>query len=337
MADDANDTTKLAKLTGSSRGSVTGHSCTVGHWIGARGPATTPGSVVRLRGVFVLLTMLLAGPALAAAPATPFGPTRLQVTAEQRYELCLQQIRRQNWTKALEVCTQVRNLHRDDPVSVLAELAVADIHYERGEYEQAQLAYQDFKRRHPRHERLGYVTYRIGLSIYERAPKWAGRDQTLTRAAVNVWTGFGSRYPDSEHVDEVEQSLREARGRLARKELIIADFYKRRRAWEATRARAEGASRLYPDTDALPRALALHAEALHFLHRPDEAREVRDRLAQIEGTGGLLLSRLDRVLATEAPEVPEEPTFLRPYQTPAMGMPGGAAGGMGAGPGPTGP
>ena len=76
---------------------------------------------------------------------------------------------------------------------------------------QARFAYEEFASYHPRHEALDYVTYRIGLSIYRDAPVFAGRDQTTTRGAVNVWTGFESRFPDSEYVDEVRTLSRAER------------------------------------------------------------------------------------------------------------------------------
>ena len=105
------------------------------------------------RVTFRIVACLCAALQLAIAPASgaprvPAGdPTTTfesrptgddGVTARDRYSLCLKYFKRANYTKALETCNRVRNFHRDDPVSVLAELAVADIYEKRGDNEQAE-------------------------------------------------------------------------------------------------------------------------------------------------------------------------------------------------------
>ena len=65
---------------------------------------------------------------------------------------------------ALENFNRVRNYHRDDPISVKAQLAIADVHFKQRDFEQARFAYEEFATYHPRHENLDYVTFRIGHS-----------------------------------------------------------------------------------------------------------------------------------------------------------------------------
>ncbi|MDP6935787.1 MAG: outer membrane protein assembly factor BamD, partial [Myxococcota bacterium] len=144
------------------------------------------------------------------------GPRERQTVAQQ-YELGLKYMKRGQFVRALEQFNRVRNYHRDDPHAVRAELAIGDVYFKKAEWDQARLAYEDFARMHPRHPDLDYVVYRIGLSMYQKAPKAAGRDQTWTRQAVHAWAGFSSRFPDSKHAPEVESKLTECRERLALK------------------------------------------------------------------------------------------------------------------------
>lgn len=299
-----------------------------------RPPRSTPGSRIgRPLGVIaaVLLGLLVASPALAQSG----GAGGDGVSANERYALCLKFYKRRLFTKALETCNRVRNFHRDDPVSVLAELAIADIYYQRGDREQARLAYEDFVRLHPRHEQVGYAIWRIGLCWWKVSPRWAGRDQTPTRQAVNVWTGYEARFPDSEYADEVEELLGKARDRLARKELSIASFYKGGaffgtvRSWGAVRGRADGVIERYDDTPQLPYALHLSARAMHAWGEVESARARREELASV-APDSPWLARTDRALAKEPGEKPEEVIFLRPYKVPTVGSTMGMGAGAGA-------
>ncbi len=199
-------------------------------------------------------------------------------TAEGLYDACQKQIKRGYYVKALEHCTKLRNYYRDSPFAVLAELSIADLHFEKTDYDLARVAYEDFMRMHPRHEKMDYVVYRLGLTSYKKASRVASRDQTWTRQAVNTWTNFEARFPESEHIEEVGELHLKGRGRLARKEVRIAEFYMGREAWSAAALRLEELVRQYPDTEELPRALALLTVCRVELGELDTAAVLRDRL-----------------------------------------------------------
>jgi outer membrane protein assembly factor BamD len=200
--------------------------------------------------------------ALALATSVGVNPAEAargnRLGPAERYELGQKYMKRGYYTKALEQFNRVRNYHRDDPHATLAELAIADLYFKKAEWDQARLAYEDFQRMHPHHEQVDYVVYRMGLCLWRKAPSVAARDQVWTRQAVNAWSGFAARYPDSELLPEVYELLDEGRDRLAHKEFIIGKFYLRREAWVAAGGRFEGMLRAYPDT-------ADHTQALAFL------------------------------------------------------------------------
>lgn len=220
---------------------------------------------------FVLALALLLAPLTAdAAPRS--------MTAQEAYELGLRYLNRASYTKALEQFNRVRTYYRDDPVALKAELAIADIHFRKDEWDAARIAYEDFMRAHPRYVELDYVVYRLGLVLYKKAPLIAARDQTWTRQAVNTWAGFSARFPESRHLPEVDKFLSRARERLARKEFVIADFYRGRKAWPAVIGRTEGLLRQYPDTVEAPASLALLAEAYAQTGNVDQAKLAVEKL-----------------------------------------------------------
>jgi outer membrane protein assembly factor BamD len=218
----------------------------------------------------------------SSADAARARPDRKAPTVAEQYDLGLKYMQRGYYVKALEQFNRIRNYHRDDPLAMRAELAIADLHYKKAEWDQARLAYEDFLRMHPRHPEADYVVQRIGLTLYKKAPKAAGRDQTLTRQAVNTWSGFDSRFPESVHKDEVVGLLAECRERLARKELGIAEFYRGRAAWPAVEGRAAG---LLVDHGGSPYdadALVLLVESHAWQGEGVEATKALDKLREVD-------------------------------------------------------
>lgn len=257
---------------------------------------------------------------LALALSVPAFAADRDVTPEQRYELGERYAKRGLRTKALEQFNRVRNYHRDDPISLKAELAIADMSFEADEYTEARLAYEDFARLHPRHEDLDFVVYRIGLCFFKTASKVAGRDQTTTRQAVTAWSGFQDRFPESTHVADVRMYLGKSRDRLALKELTVARFYAGRRAWVAARRRADRVLRDFPESRHVAEALSLSGVAYHAWGLDLEAERTRERLAAIDPASPWL-RKLDRALARPPGTPPIEETFPRPYRVSASASP----------------
>lgn len=251
---------------------------------------------------------------IASAPAWAAS----ELTPDELVDLANKQLKRGNYTKALETLQRVRNYYRDDPASIRAQLAIADLHFKKRDFEQARYAYEEFRDLHPRHPDLDYVTWRIGLSVYKRASKFAGRDQAATRSAVTVWSGFAQRYPESEHIDDVAKLYEKGRARLANKELYVARFYENRGAWTSVRGRAQGIVANYADTPALTEGYALLARALHATGAPEQAQDVRARLAE-HAPDSKALEQLDSELAKPPGTPPEETIFVRPYRTRGAG------------------
>ena len=224
---------------------------------------------------------------------------RRTLTVQDQYELGLKHLKRGYYVKALEQFNRIRNYHRDDPLAVKAELAIADVYFKKHEWDQARDAYEDFLRWHPRHEDADYVVFRIGMSMYRKSNKVAARDQSWTVRAADTWTGYGTRFTESEHIAEVEEKLTECRERLGKKELIIAEFYRRRKAWVAVEGRAAGVLANHASTESLPAAMGLLAEAHAWLGDEAQAQEL---LTRLEALSSREAARARRRVARARPE-----------------------------------
>lgn len=258
----------------------------------------------------LLLRLLVVGLVLAPLSA-PARAERARMTAQDAYELGERYLKRGYYQKSLEQFQRVRTYFRDDPYALKAELAIADLHFKRNEWDAARLAYEDFMRAHPRYRELDYVVYRFGVTVFRKAPNVAARDQTWTRQAVHSWTGFAARFPDSTHREEVERDLGKARNRLAKKELLIARFYDRRHADRSVAGRVEAMLSDYPTSPDRKEALALGGIAWAGLGEVDRAREA---LTTLEGEGAdpLLLRRLRRAIHLAETAPPEDAATPKP-------------------------
>jgi len=240
--------------------------------------------------------MLLAVLCTGWLQAAPAQAKRKNLSIEEQYELGLKFMNRGYYVKSLEQFNRIRNYHRDDPYAVKAELAIADVYFKKSDWDQARLAYEDFMRMHPRHPDLDYVVFRIGLSLYKKAPKAPGRDQTWTRQVVNTWSGYDARFPDSDHWTEVDERQTECRERLAKKELSIAQFYQRRDAWVAVEGRSRNMIEDFPESEYLGWGLEMLATSLAWQGDQDGARRMVERLVEIDPKKGSRLSqRIERI------------------------------------------
>lgn len=263
------------------------------------------------------------------------GPPKVTASGRDAREIYAHgqlMIKRGAFEKAQIDFQELRNFHRDDPLYVKAQLALADIHFRRGELEEARYAYQEFAQYHPRHEAMDLVTWRIGHCIWKRAPKLAGRDQTPTLSAVRAWTGgnvgggynwegFENRYPDSEYIEDVNKLVQRARDRLAGRELHVARFYETRSAYAAVSGRTEELLRLYGGSRHEERALGMLARSLHATGHTEAATAARAKLAELD-EASRHLGRTDRFLAKPPGVPPEEEIFIRPYRMPGLGEAG---------------
>ncbi len=242
-------------------------------------------------------------------------------TPAESYERGLKLLRRGSTTKALEVFNRLRNFHRDDPVSLKAQLAIADTYFKKGDFELARVEYEEFAAYHPRHPDMDFVTWRLGQCVWKDAPEFAGRDQGLTRSALNAWAGFATRYPESTYAEDVAKAVEKGRGRLAAKELFVARFYARKDAWGAVARRTESVVERYADTDSDEEARALLAASLHAWGEVEGAQQVRTELAK-RHPDGRWIGWTDRQLRCPPGVRPVEPIFVRPYRVRAQDLAG---------------
>jgi outer membrane protein assembly factor BamD len=206
-------------------------------------------------GKTILLGVLLA----TAACATSDEAKNLtySLNAKGNYDKGIAELQNENYLEASRYFSFVRQKFPFSKYAVLAELALADTQFERGNYQEAIDAYKNFLRLHPTHEKVedGYVAYRIGQCYVKEMPDdffllppANEKDQTAVHDALRELNDFVDKYPDSKYMEQAQKDRREVLRRLIEHEVYVARFYLTRDHPNAAILRLEGALRRYPDS-----------------------------------------------------------------------------------------
>jgi outer membrane protein assembly factor BamD len=185
-----------------------------------------------------------------------------------------------DYPKAIEYFQEVIDNYPYSDFAILAELQIADIHFDRAEYEEASSYYHDFVELHPNHAKVSYALYRNGLCSYNQM-RASDRDQAPTREAVAQFKALIERYPDSEMAGDAKVRLRECEDRLAQQDIDIGDYYYSQNAWFAAARRYRSALKNFPEHEARTRTLVQLGFCLSRLHQYLEAEAVLRRALEL--------------------------------------------------------
>ncbi len=194
------------------------------------------------------------------------------------------------------------------PYAALAELRTGDAYFEKEEYEQAAIEYEEFLKRHPGHAEAPYATYRLALSYYKEINS-PDRDPLNTRLALQWFNTFIEKYPDSPLAPDARERALRCRDRLARREIYIGNFYSRRDNYKAAADRYKIVVDDYNDTQRYQEALYLLGKAYAKSDQYDLARQTLNRLVQEypnEKYSGKATSLLNDIQGKTAPPPQEE-------------------------------
>ena len=152
----------------------------------------------------------------------------------------------ERYEEALAKFNEVKNKHPYSRFAIEAELHIADIHYKREAFIEAQTAYQLFKDFHPKYAKIDYVTYRLAMSYYEQLPPTADRDLAPASKAIQFFDEVISAYPSSTYVADSKVKRAAAFKLQAEKEEYIAHFYFIREMYDSALKRYEGLISKFP-------------------------------------------------------------------------------------------
>ena len=193
----------------------------------------------------VSLISLLVLPVSFATTGCSSTPKIDPATPEGAYKLAEEYEKDERFEESVAKYTDVKNKHPYSRFATLAEMKIADVQFKRDAFIEAQYAYQTFKDLHPKHPQIDYVTFRLGLSIFNQLPSTTDRDLSLATKAILYFDEVLTSYSQSQYAKEAGEKKNEALRMLADKELYIANFYLKKKQYGSALGRYESLLRQY--------------------------------------------------------------------------------------------
>jgi outer membrane protein assembly factor BamD len=235
--------------------------------------------LMKLRIILACIASLyLAG----CAGSADSNDTRAVVSdAETGYEVARNQIASGNFSAAAQTLTQLSTWFPFGPLAMQVQMDLIYVHYKVGDIDKALAAIDRFTRLNPNHPDIDYVLYMRGL-VNQRADHntiqelvgmdRADRDPSKAKEAFNDYAELIRRFPDSKYAGDARQRMFGIKGRLARHELAVANYYVKREAWLAAANRGKYVLEYFHDTPEVEQALIIMATSYGAL----ELNELRD-------------------------------------------------------------
>lgn len=199
-------------------------------------------------------------------------------TAEGAYKLGLKYEKDERYDEAITYFSEVKNKYPYSKLAVQAELKIADIEYLQENYPEAETAYRLFKEYHPDHESSDYVTFRLGLSVFNQLPATIDRDLSLATTAIGHFSQVITNYPSSKYLSEAKEYKNKSEQMLADKAKYIAEFYFIREKWLSALGRYEDLMRNHPNKGYDAEALYGATLSAYRLKDMDKAKTYFKRL-----------------------------------------------------------
>lgn len=228
------------------------------------------------------------------------------------------------WFTAREYFQQLVDGYPQSPHRADAKLGLGDAYLSDGSIEgklRAEREFQEFLAYFPTHARADYAQFKLAMTHYDQMPK-AERDQSETKLALEQFTLFRERYPNSSIIEEVLAREREAKDRLSESIYKVGFYYHRARWFPGAIARFKEVLESDPQYTGRDAVYFYLAEALVTAGREAEALPLLDRLAAefIESehlaSGAELSAKVKDTLATRVPDpTPALPATTQPPPT----------------------
>lgn len=221
------------------------------------------------------------GPALAAAGLCLMlwscslfeeeEPQYVERPVEDLYNTAMDSLLVGNYFDAARLFDEVERQHPYSTWAAKAQLMSAFAYYQSNRYDEAINALDRFIQLHPGNKDIAYAYYLRAISYYEQISD-VGRDQKMTRLALEALEEVARRFPESRYSRDVRLKIDLARDHLAGKHMEIGRFYLKQGEHLAAINRFRLVIRDYQTTTHVPEALHRLVEAYLVLGVTDEAQ-----------------------------------------------------------------
>jgi outer membrane protein assembly factor BamD len=203
------------------------------------------------RFVLILLVVSL------SLPGCAWFKSKHEKTAEELAYDGMELFNKKRYSKAIEEFRNLKDWYPFSKFAILAELKMADAHFQLKEYEEAIFAYEDFENLHPRNEAVPYVIYQIGRSYFNQMDA-VDRDQSSARKALSSFNRLIREYPQDPYALLAREHIRQCHESIAGNEFHVGLFYFKAGRYKAALSRFKAVMSDYPD-------VGYHFKAIEFI------------------------------------------------------------------------
>jgi outer membrane protein assembly factor BamD len=127
---------------------------------------------------------------------------------------------------------------------------------------------------------MGLSSYTKDKGMFERImpTDMSKRDPGAARESLANFTQLLNRFPESPYAADAKKRMLSLRNLLARYEINAANYYFKRKAYVAAIGRGRYVLENYPQTPAIPDALAVMVQGYHLIGMQDRANEMLEVL-----------------------------------------------------------
>lgn len=225
-----------------------------------------PGSFRRPTALAAVGLLLLLGACTSDEEVAPYVERPVEELYNEAYDAALAG----DYKEAAPLFDEVERQHPYSVWATQSQLMAAYSLYQTNSYDEAIAALDRFIQLNPSNPNVDYAYYLKGLSYYERIVD-VGRDQKLTRDALDSFNEVVRRFPNSRYSRDAKLKLDLARNHLAGKEMSIGRWYMNRGQYLAAINRFQAVVENYDTTDQVPEALLRLTESYTALGLNQEA------------------------------------------------------------------
>jgi outer membrane protein assembly factor BamD len=205
--------------------------------------------------------------ALLVAPLLAFGLSAcssdkdelpyVERPPEKIYDEAAKAMDDKNYKQAAKLFDEVERQHPYSQWATKAQLMAAFAHYQDLKYDDAVVALDRYIQLHPGSDQVSYAYYLKALCYYEQIAD-VGRDQKITKQALDALNEVVRRFPTTEYARDAKLKIDLTTDHLAGKEMAIGRFYVSQQNYAAAIGRFRNVVDNYQTTTHT-------AEALHRL------------------------------------------------------------------------
>lgn len=199
--------------------------------------------------------------------------------AKTFYDYAKKLLKAGNYEQSRKEFNKLKTKYPFSRYATLAEVGIADTHFEAGKFLIAIDAYKLFVKLHPTHPRAGYAAYQAAYSYDKLRPvDWFlvppsyQKDATTTKQAIKAYKEYISEYPAHPKTKLAKQRLKICLKSMGMHEMHVGRYYQRRGKHRAVIWRMDYLLKTYPGVGLDAEARFMRAEALFRLKRYKDAR-----------------------------------------------------------------